>query len=260
MNGRNRDAKRFVSVLPTPQYEPGLYTHIFAAKMGWPIRKNNILVEGESDLNYFKLADEFYTRETSRTLIGSDLAIFPTGSGDAGGTYGLLDGFPQLRNHIRLDTASDDKELFRVVVLLDNDKAGRDAMRRLMAGDTELLENRDLFLLRRVLPRGTREYYQLTRHIEQENNAWKELDCEIEDLIHRTLIELFIEENHGCLHRTRPSVILENAHHYEFADAVKPNLFRFVRKHAEFDQLVSVIEVLKSLRFYLRLDPDGDQV
>jgi hypothetical protein len=260
VNDRSRNAKRFTETKATPQFEPGLYTRIFAAKMGWPLRKYNILVEGESDLNYFQFANSLYARETRLTLIGPDLAIFPTGIGDDGGTPGLVEGFPLLRDHIRRDPSPDNKELFRVVVLLDNDKAGRDAFRILKSKDTELLANRDLFVLRRVFPRETREHYQLTQQIECENQPWADMDCEIEDLLENALLELFVEANPRCLHRGLAPVVRSKGHHYEFADGVKPDLFRFVKRNAGIDQLTALIELLKSLRFYLRLDPDGDPV
>jgi hypothetical protein len=109
-----------------------------------------------------------------------------------------------------------------------------------------------------VIEGPTRDFKQLTRHIEDENRVWTGLDCEIEDLLNHYLIKFFIDENPRCLRRGRDPVVKLGGHHFEYADGFKAELFRFVQTYAGLAELDAIAETLKSLRYYLRLEPDGD--
>lgn len=230
---------------------PGDHVRWFAGQMKWPICRNNILVEG-NDSRYFALASELYMKETGVNLL-ADLAIFPTGDGDDGGTYGIQRHFPTLRTLIDTDTDLNGKKLFMAIALVDYDAAGKHACRSLAAKYTRFKENRDVFLLRRTLPRVTCDSTQLGIAIEKANDAWKALDCEIEDLVRADLLHEFVRSSGSALRR--PPVFLNGAHHCEFSDGAKPEFLRFVQKSASLQDLDLVVEVLKSLRFYLRLTP-----
>ena len=70
------------------------------------------------------------------------------------------------------------------------------------------------------------------------------------------LLEEFVREDpRRCRGEPRRQA---GGHHFEFARDAKSALFRFVSNYANLDDLSAVIELLKSLRFYLGLDPDGD--
>ena len=58
-------------------------------------------------------------------LVSPPLSIFPTGIGDAGGTYGILNYYPHLRVLIERDVSPDNQRLYRAIVLLDNDSEGK---------------------------------------------------------------------------------------------------------------------------------------
>ena len=237
-------------------FAPGDHVRWFAEKMGWPIRRHNILVEG-NDSAYFEFAAGLYQRTFNRDLL-SQIAIFPTGDGEAGGTYGILRHFPTFRSIIETDVDVDGGRQFQAIVLLDSDSAGKNARNGLTAKYTNYLENRDVFLLQRKLPRTTCDPSQLGRAIAKENAEWKSLDCEIEDLLSIELLETFVEGTSRAM--SRDPVRVSDGHHFEFNDGVKPELLRFVRDFADLSDVELIVDVLKSLRFYLRLDPDGDAI
>lgn len=242
---------------PTPlsgsAFTPGDHVRWFANRMNWPLAPNNILVEG-NDARYFELAAKLYRKEHTRDLL-ADMSIFPTGDGDEGGTYGILRHFPTFRSLIDADVDANGNRLFKAIVLLDSDSAGKSARNGLTAKYTIFQEYRDVFLLFRKMPRTSHDPVQLGNATTKENAPWKRLDCEIEDLLGADLLQRFVKQATRPLRRD--PMFLESAHHYEFHEGVKPDLFRFVKERANLDDVRAVAEVLKSLRFYLGLAEDG---
>lgn len=213
------------------------------------------MVEGDSDVRYFELAGNLYKRETGLSLIGGDFNIFSAGPGDLGGTVGIIDEFYTLHNNIRIDFDQNGKVLFRVVALLDNDKAGRSCHRSLLQQHRLLQNNHDIFLLNRVLPRTTSEHKALTSQIEKHNSDWSGIDCEIEDLLDKSLIDCFLDEEPDAL--LIPMKTAGQHRHYEWTPNAKGKLYRFVESYANFKDLTDLVEILKSFRFYLGLPVDG---
>jgi hypothetical protein len=240
------------------EFTPGDHVRWFAKRRGWQLAKKNILVEGENDQKYFELAACLYEEKYHRQLIGTQLAIFPTGSGDKGGAYGIQKYFRTFRHLIEEDLSPEGMKLFHAIALLDNDPKGKQTYRALTARHTEFHENRDLFLLYRKFPRNTREPNTLTQLIEKENQLWKRLDCEIEDLLSVDLLKLFVNGNSDYI-QSEP-IDLNGAHHFKFKTHAKALLFRFVEENASLEEVIMVVEVLKSLRFYLGLEPDGELI
>jgi predicted glycoside hydrolase/deacetylase ChbG (UPF0249 family) len=105
------------------------------------------------------------------------------------------------------------------------------------------------------MPRTSRDPTQLGNATTLENAPWKRLDCEVEDLLSADLLQRFVKQATNAL-RHEPQFI-DSAHHFEFHEGVKPELFRFVTKQATLDDIHGVVEVLKSLRFYMGLAEDG---
>jgi len=230
----------------------------FADGLGWPLDKLNIIVEGELDQKYLFLASDLYRESRRRVLVGPPLSIFPTGIGDAGGTDGILDHYPHLRVLIERDVSPKNQRLYRAIILLDNDSAGKKALKHLRDRYASLRDNYDVFLLNRRLPRVTREPGHLTRLVAELNSEWAGLDCEVEDLLSLKFLEEFVREDpRRCRCEPRRQA---GGHHFEFARDAKSALFRFARQYANLDDLTAVVELLKSLRFYLGLDPEGDPV
>lgn len=115
-----------------------------------------------------------------------------------------------------------------------------------------------MFLLHRRLPRVTREPAHLTRLLSEENRDWTGLDCEIEDLLSWELLDAFVQEDpRRCRYNPQRQA---GGHHFEFTRDAKSALFRFTRDYANLDDMNMIIELLKSLRFYLGLDPEGDPI
>jgi hypothetical protein len=234
---------------------PGELAKEYAKRMNWTLRPRNVMVEGESDVSYFIVANELYKENEKLDLLGNDISLFACGTGDSGGTVGMFEQLPPLLKIIRSDPDPTGKILFRVVALIDNDHAGRGLKNGLIQQYREIKTNRDIFILNRVFPRTTSEPRALTSQIEKYNISWKGLDCEIEDLIGPGIIECFLEENLDALRK--PPIKIDNGYHYEWNESAKPNLCRFTQRYALLDDVSMIIEVLKSLRFYLGLPPAG---
>lgn len=95
----------------------------------------------------------------------------------------------------------------------------------------------------------------LTSQIEKYNEDWKGLDCEIEDLLGQDLIELFLEENPNSLRRD--PIVMNGRCHYEWTDNAKGKIFNFTKQYASLNDITELVEILKSLRFYLGLPAEG---
>lgn len=213
------------------------------------------MVEGDSDVRYFELASKLYRQATTLQLLSKDLAIISAGTGDVGGTLGIYEEFPPLFKMIQADADSQSKPLFRLTCLFDNDIAGRQAARTLLHQYRSLRECRDVFLLSRSMPVSTSEPTVLTKTIASANQNWKDLDCEIEDLLDDNFIQAFLSENPLALKRN----LIEQGGktHYEFKDSMKGRLWLFANENCTLSDVTSIVETLKSLRFYLGLPPNG---
>lgn len=236
----------------------GTYVAWYAEQQGWPLKKNNIIVEGDLDKAYFELSDSLYYQNTGRRLIGDELSIFPTGTGDSGGTYGICDNFPALRKIIDTDVGIDGKVTCRAVTLVDGDSAGKNAKNILTSKYSRLIECRDVFVLHRHMPRSTNDPKTLKVQTERANQQWRQIDCEIEDLVSADLMDLFIEQEPRCLRRE--PFEMSGARHYEIQDGYKGSMCRFVKENAIYEDVGLIIDVLRSMRFYLGLNPDGEDV
>jgi hypothetical protein len=234
---------------------PGAIALAYAKLKGWDLKKRNIMLEGDSDVSYFELASKLHYKDTGLRLIGEDLSIFCPGTGDQGGTRGLFEQYPPLIEIIRADTDQNGKTLFRIIVLIDNDLMGRTLHRNLLHQYRQLRNNGHVFLLQRVFPRTTSESDSLTKQIETHNYAWKGINTEIEDLIDKGLIEAFIDEFPNSI--SKPHIEMGGQHHYEFTTQAKSNLMRFVRAYATQSDIAALVDVIKSLRFYLGLPVNG---
>ena len=234
---------------------PGDLARAYAKKKGWELKRLNVMVEGDSDVRYFDLAANLYKKKTGLQIIGQDMSIFAAGTASSGGTDGIYEEFPVLKKIIQIDCDSNGKALFRLIALIDNDRSGRSLYRSLLEQYRSIYENRDIFLLKRVFPRTASECHALTSQMAKFNSEWKDIDCEIEDLISRDLINVFIEEEPTAL--IKPCEIMERHHHHEFTSAAKGRLFQFVKSYASLVDLEDIIDILKSLRYYSGLKIEG---
>lgn len=249
-----RDRKVDLSSSPPDPYgEPGSLVRAYARRRNWPLLKRNVMLEGRSDVEYFRIADLKHQEQVGRRLICDNLSLFQVGDGEAGGADNIKDKFQFLREVLSTENFTAPSDRIMAVVLLDNDYKGRLT--------THFLEkqgfkpNRDVLLLSRRIPRETRDVYQMTRLLKDANASWADMDCEIEDLLSLDLLEYFCEMEPTCM--AREPVIRENGHHFEWTRDGKAKLLRFVKEEASHCHLLGIVELLKSLRYLLCLGIDG---
>jgi hypothetical protein len=104
--------------------------------------------------------------------------------GDAGGVDGvvrLLNGFRFMAPSCLLPNG---RQKYRFVGLFDDDRAGREAVRRARELDKSAIEYRDVFRMRPVMPLHTdRDPSSLQKRFEAENLPYRGIDWELEDLL-----------------------------------------------------------------------------
>lgn len=238
------------------EFRPGDHVRWFANKRGWGLAENIVIVEGESDQKYFELANKIYFKKTKKNLISNRFTIVPVGIGIDGGANNIASIFPIFRSLVDDDTTPEGVKVYHTIALLDSDPKGKQTYRALTGRHTNYRENRDIFLLHRSLPRNTRDFNQLSQSIAQANSEWRQLDCEIEDLINIDLLESFISENDNCVVCRKSNE--RGVHHIKFKNYAKAPLFRYVEKMAIYEDLTSMIEVLRALRYFVGLNDEGE--
>lgn len=143
------------------------------------------------------------------------------------------------------------RPIYRVIGLFDNDTAGRKAVTGARTVDASITEYRDVFRLRPVMPRaGSLDPVALQRSFDKQNEAYKGLTWELEDLVGEPLMALFLEEHPTALVREDKA---SDAVHRELTRDGKSHLVRFCRKHADLANLQSLVDVVHALRHYLTL-------
>jgi hypothetical protein len=238
---------------PLPS-EPGYNTHFFASKIGWALQPGmNVVLEGEHDVRYFRLADRLYRQASGLRLLGDGIEVLAAGIGPKGGTVAIMEHFHQTFKNAKYDLRRDGEPVYRLATLLDDDRAGREAENFLVAKHTTCMLWRDVFRLQRCYPTDTRDLKQLDRRVREINRDWNGHHCEIEDLLPKALIDVFHEEHSNCY--SRQPVERAGRWHFEFANGVKGALCTHAEQLAECQDLREVIEALKSLRFFLYVKP-----
>lgn len=228
----------------------------YATQMGWgTLLRGNVMCEGNLDVHYFALAAHLYLAERGLHLIGKDLSVFAAGSGEAGGTYGISEKFPVLHALSKLDIDVNGKIKYRTIALMDNDHAGKSAVLGMTKANRTIRENEHLFLLRREMPRRSRDRQPLTKHLDEANRQYGTLQCVIEDQLDMSLCDLYAEQ---FPHYVRGSKhVIADGHHIDWSQDGKFGLSRFVKENAGLDEVALLVQTLKSLRFYLGLPEDG---
>ena len=218
------------------------------ASRGMDLKPKTVFVEGTSDVRYFTLASRKYFQFTHKDLL-ADLAIVAAGVGDKGGTQGVLNQlivFRQLAEQL-VDSRGD--PIYRMIGLLDNDKAGQQAIKG--ARNFSLFEYRDLFRLRPFMPSsGGRDPRALEKSFEAGNQVFRGLNWEVEDLVGSALIHMFLEEHPTSL---KSQEVIGDMVHREFGWDGKHALLKFCEEHADLDSLQNIVGILHSLRHYVGL-------
>ena len=215
------------------------------------IRQRTVLVEGTTDVDLFKLAVDLELKKNNIDLLDDDLSIVSAGSGDHGGANGVIRELIALRGMARTCLLPNGSLRYRFIGLLDNDIAGKRAIKTGRTMDTSIIEYRDLFRLQPVMPLpGNLDPGTVKKSFERENADYKELYWELEDLLPQDFIEVFRQDNPQAINR-RNSIY--NKVHQDFTPDGKAQFHRFIREYANHKDLGEVINVLKAIRYYLNL-------
>jgi hypothetical protein len=218
---------------------------------GLAVRPRTILVEGSTDADLFQLAARLEREASGLALLGNDLAIVAAGSGDAGGTRGVIRELVALRAIARICLLPNGRPRYRFIGLFDNDKAGRQAVRAVRELDRSVLEYKDVFLLWPFMPLSSNlDPGALQRAFEKENGGLKGMEWELEDMLPNEFYNSFLSECPGAVFRCATA---DGKVHRDLTTDGKARFHRFIKQHAILRDLVAVVEVMKALRVYLGL-------
>ena len=217
--------------------------------LGLALRPRTVFVEGTSDEDLFRMAVRFEMQKTGIDLTGDGLAVLAVGVGDGGGVDSvvrLLNGFRFMAPSCLLPNG---RQKYRFIGLFDDDRAGREAVRRARELDKSAIEYRDVFRIRPVMPlHGDRDPTSLQKRFETENLPYKGIDWELEDLLPESFHEAFAE---GCLDGIVKVTTAGGKTHRDLTRDGKAKFHRFVKQHAVHADLHGVITTIRALRFYL---------
>lgn len=225
----------------------------YGRALGWTLRRRTFLVEGTTDVSLFALAARLERNATGIDLLGSDLAIIAAGERDRGGTQGVIRELVSLRCFARTCLAQNGTPIYRFVGFFDNDKAGQLAVRAARSLDTSIIEFKDVFRLHPVMPtNGNLDPTTLQKTFERQNNDYKGLYWELEDLLPDHFFDALVDEHPNAVVRT---MRIGGKIHRDLSRDGKARLHRFIYEYASRDDLTAVIDVLRALRFYMALPP-----
>ncbi len=228
------------------------YVALHGASKGWQLLPRSVLVEGTSDVALFELAAERYRKAMGKNLL-ADIAILAGGEGDRGGTKGVVRELLGLRAIASGYLSPAGRPVYRFVGLFDNDTPGQKAVNFARDADAAILEYRDIFRLRPVMPiLANLDPGAVRRGFEKANEPYKGMRWELEDLIGEALMELFLEEFPTALVREHREA---DACHRELTRDGKSRLVRFCRDNADLASLKGLVDTLHALRCYMVL-PD----
>lgn len=227
----------------------------YAAMNGWSLSTGNVMVEGTSDVAYFELAARLHRSHSGTLLLGNDLSIFAAGLEEEGGTFGISEKFPTLFNLASLDQDPNGSRRFRVIALLDDDTMGRSAVNLIAGGHRQIREFESTFRLRRIMPRRTDSARALALQTGAANAVFGRLECTIEDMLSDELCARFVTSKADAV--DRPASTMATGTHRYWTPSGKRLLRQFAEAQATIDDVHAMVEVLRSLRSYLGLPPEG---
>lgn len=227
----------------------------YAAMCGWSLCAGNVMLEGTSDVAYFNLAARLHRSQSGASLLGTDLSIFAAGLEEEGGTFGISERFPTLFNLASLDQDPSGRRRFRVIALLDDDTMGRSAVNLIAGGHRQIREYESTFRLRRVMPRRTDSARSLGLQTEAANAAFGRLECTIEDMLSDQLCARFVAARPDAV--SKPASTAATGTHRYWTPSGKRMLRQFAEEQATIDDVPALVDVLRSLRSYVGLPPEG---
>src|SRR5260370_20868588 len=124
----------------------------YGRTLGFTVRERTVVVEGNTDVELFNLAARREFEDTGVDLLKPALTFVSPGSGDLGGTRGVIRELISLRANARTCLLESGRPRYRHIGLFDYDHAGRQAVRLAHDLDTSILEYKDVFRLHPVMP------------------------------------------------------------------------------------------------------------
>jgi hypothetical protein len=217
--------------------------------IGLAVRPRTVLVEGSTDADVFRLAAKLEMSATGSRLIGDDFVVLAAGERDRGGVSGVIREFVSLRGMARTCLLPNGRPRYRFVALFDNDDAGRKAITLARHIDSSIMEFKDLFLLKPVMPiPGNLDPGHVRHTFERENADYKGLDWELEDLLPEGFVNAFLSEFPDAVRR---SSLINGKMHRDYTSDGKARLHWYVKQNAIQADMSEVIDVLKALRNYM---------
>ena len=142
------------------------------------------------------------------------------------------------------------KQIYRFVGLFDNDHAGRRAIATAKSVGG-LLEYRDVFRLMPIMPLpGNLDQKTVEAAFKKNNESYRGMDWEIEDLISEELALAFIEEFGGAV---KTNIAKADKTHREFTKDGKAKFHRYIKENAIRQDLEEVLKLISALRYYFNL-------
>lgn len=223
---------------------------MYGQACGWQLKPRTVLVEGTSDVSLFELAARLYRKETEKDILG-DMAIVAAGERDRGGAKGVVRELVTLRNLAARHLSPEGLRVYRIIGLFDSDTAGNKAVSGARDWDTTIIEYRDVFRLRPIMPKtGSLDPTALQRTTDAQNLPFKSLVWELEDLVSPLFMARFLEAYPTA--SAREATISGRVHRDLTRDG-KSQLVRYCTQYAALESVGALIEVVHALRHYLNL-------
>ncbi|MBW8072907.1 MAG: hypothetical protein GJU77_04375 [Ferrovum sp.] len=225
------------------------YVELYAKSLGFAIKPRTVLVEGTTDVDLFRLAARLEYEKSGINLLNDDVAIVAAGERERGGTNGVMRELFSFRGMARTCLLQNGTPRYRFIGLLDNDFAGRKAVKSAQEFDNSILEYKDIFRLWPTMPLpGNLDQKAVKTTFEKANSNYKGLDWEMEDLLPQSFVEAFKIE---CESAVRDSKKVEEKIHWELTRDGKAKFHQFIKENALHADMSSVIDVLRAIRHYL---------
>jgi len=218
---------------------------------GWTIRPRTLIVEGTSDVQLFRMAALLERQSTGVDLLAGGFSILAGGEAERGGARGVVRELTTLRSLARSVRLPDGRPRYRFIGLVDDDKAGREAIKGARMVDSSVMEYKDLFRLRpHMIVNTNLDPKTLRKSFEDANRRYNTLDWELEDLLPEDMVDSFLAD----FPTATPRVTRQHGRtHRDFSWDGKHRLHKFVEQHAFGTDLDSVAHVIRAMRYYLRI-------
>ena len=229
------------------------YIAYFARTKKFNVKPRTIFVEGPTDVRLFEYAAKLEKEKTGFDLLGDRLAIIAAGEGDEGGARGVCRELVSFKNMAKGLLLPSGRPKYRFVGLFDNDRAGRQAINDIRKTDTSILEFKDVFRLWPVIPISPNlDVDAVRKAFESENEIYKNLDWELEDILPASFSDTIIKENPNAVYRSCP---MHDKVHREWSPDGKAKLNRLTIQYAIHKDLETVINILHAFWHYLNIKP-----